>query len=160
MHVDFIVGRGRRDFQGALNLPIDAVFNSRNCVYIDSWDLLKPDICAKFSEVNFGSYGITPFYDPFSQIQVRIFFDWSTFFCGCIQHLFKKCTELGRRCEIYVPLLPSENSIPSDIKRTLWQPVFTVELVSGKYPLFDWGTEKNIYQYVNTNFYLKIIYRN
>ena len=49
--------------------------------------------------------------------------------------------------------------IPSDIKQILWQPILKVELVQGKYPLFDWSSRtRQIHTYVNPNIYLKILY--
>ena len=159
MHIDFIVGRGRREFKGALNLPLHTSFNSRNCIYIDSWDVVEPDICADFNMVDFTTFGICRREDPHNNIKIRIIFDWSTFFCGCIQGLFIACTQIGRPCEMLVPLLPSERNIPSDIKQILWQPIFKIELVKGKYPLFDWhSSTKPIHTYVNQNVYLKILY--
>jgi hypothetical protein len=161
MHIDFIVGRGRQEYKGGLNLPIHPSFKLRNCVYIDSWDVVKPDICADFTHVDFTMFGICRQHDPHNRIKIRIIFDWSTFFCGCIQGLFTQCRQIGRACDILVPLLSSEHNIPSDIKQTLWQPVFKLELVQGKYPLFDWTSSdpnKKIGKYVNSKLYLKINY--
>jgi hypothetical protein len=160
MHIDFIVGRGRLEYKGALNLPIHKSFKVRNCVFIDAWSTVEPDVCIDFSNIDFTTFGICRHQDPYNQIKIRIIFDWSTFFCGCIQSLFTQCTRIGRSCEILVPLLPSEHSVPSDIKRTLWQPVFKLELIDGKYPLFDWVhcVQKQISNYVNPNVYLKISY--
>lgn len=168
-HNDFIVvvGRGRTPYRAHLNIPLNPLFNNRNVVYIDASPEVNPDICDQLINVDFTKFGITREQDPECKKSVRIFFDFSSFFCGGIQSIHKIAQQLRRPFEIYTPLSPNENIVPSDIKQIMWQPVYDFILEDGQYPLFDWGTgfvesygrQNHIAEYVNPNKYIKIICR-
>lgn len=164
-HIDFIVGRGREEPKGGLNIPINPLFKYRNVVFIDANSDVKPDIVSYIENIDLSHFGITQEQDPEHKIDIRFIFDWSSFFCGAIQGIHHISLQLRRPYEIYVPLTQSENYVPSDIKNILWQPIYNIVPENGKYPLFDWSIDictssgRPISDVVNPDMYLKIIVR-
>jgi hypothetical protein len=149
-HCDFIVGRGRVEPRDYMNLPLNTTFASRNVVFIDPNQSMHADVKQSIQDVDFKQFGISRDQDIYETIDVRIIFDWSSFYCGALQFLPNIVKKIGRRCQILVPLNKDENYIPDDIKQTLLDPftkddkfnhhcnIFTIQLVDGRYPLFDW----------------------
>ena len=164
-HINFIVGRGRVEFKGGLNIPLSPIFTNSNNVFIDGMLDVEPDIAKPLSDVDFTQFGITKEQDPENKIDVKILFDWSSAYCGGIQSIHRIAQQLRRPFEIYIPFSNSENKIPSDIKNILWQPVYDFILEDGYYPLFDWtidvlqSSNRHISDHVNPNHYLKILFR-
>jgi hypothetical protein len=153
-HIDFIVGRGKIYPKGCLNIPLNSKLKDRNIITIDPLPDMDADLKQPIQDVNFGIFGITRDQDPDAKIDVRIFFDWSSFYCGAMQSLTDIMMRIGRKCQIFVPLNNDENNIPGDVKRYLISDIFTLNLVEGHYPMFDWSYEIN--QYVNPNRYMRI----
>ena len=164
-HINFIVGRGRDELKGGLNIPLSPIFTNGNNVFIDALTEVKPDIAIPLSEVDFTKFGITKDQDPENKIDVRIYFDWSSAYCGGLHSIHKIAQQLKRPFEIYVTLSNTENKIPSDVKNILWYRCYDFILEDGYYPLFDWtvpvlkSSGKPISDYVNPNHYLKILFR-
>ena len=143
-HFDFIVGRGRSYPKGYINFPLNPFFIHRNVVYIDPNPDMNADVLKYLDDVDFSNYGICDSHDPDCKIDVRIIFDWSSFYCGALSNLTNTITKIGRRCQILVPLNAPESLIPSEIIRELDNNIFTISIVEGAYPLFDWSKEKLI----------------
>lgn len=143
-HYDFIVGRGRTDLEGYMNIPINPVFSSRNVVFIDANPKMNADIKQFIETIDFSWFGICKDQDPEERIIVNIIFDWSSFYCGAMQNLTNIVTNIGRRCRIFIPLDSNNNDVPSDIMRELKNSIFTITVENGHYPLFDWTKEGNV----------------
>lgn len=141
-HYDFIVGRGRVEPQENVNFPLNLTLASRNIVFIDPNPSVQADVKQLIQDVDFKHFGILRDQDVYETIDVRIIFDWSSFYCGALQCLPNIIKKIGRRCKILVPLNKDENLIPNDIKQILNPPdeskLFTITLADGRYPLFDW----------------------
>jgi hypothetical protein len=138
-HYDFIVGRGKNAPNHYMNFPLNPNLQKRNIVYIDPNPAMDADIRQMLDEVDFRSFGICKDQDPKEEINIRFFFDWSSFYCGAIQSLTKVILGIGRKCQIFVPLSKDEQTIPSDVKFRLSSNIFTLALVEGRYPMFDWN---------------------
>jgi hypothetical protein len=156
-HVDFIVGRGRKSRPGCLNFSLCPSLQHRNLVYIDSDPGACPDVRSELGSVDFTCFGIDKKQDPLHRIQIRIIFDVSSVFCGGIHSIHGIFTQLRRPFNVLIPLTRVESAIPSDIKRILWQPVYTLELVHDAYPMFDWSETERMCQYINPSCYVKVI---
>lgn len=158
-HIDFIIGRGREDTTGFLNLPINRKLLDRNIIYIDS-NCETADIKKYIEDVDFSLFNITKDIDKNEEISIRFIFDWSTFYCSALRNLPLIAKKLNRRFKVLVPLYTDENDIPYDIKNTLNDSIFTISLVNGKYPLFDWNNNINdnnkVYDYINKDKYIMI----
>lgn len=141
---DFIVGRGRNVPKNYMNFPLNPRLQSRNLIYIDPNPVMDSDIKLMLHEVDFSYFGICKDQDPDEDIMVRFFFDWSSFYCGAMQNLTNTVLRIGRRCQIFVPLNKDENQIPADVKRELCSDIFTLNLVGGKYPMFDWTSTEQV----------------
>ena len=138
-HYDFIVGRGKNAPNHYMNFPLNPKLQKRNLIYIDPNPIMDADIRQMLDEVDFRSFGICKDQDPKEEINIRFFFDWSSFYCGAIQSLTKVILGIGRKCQIFVPLSKDEQTIPSDVKFKLSSNIFTLALVEGRYPMFDWN---------------------
>lgn len=154
--IDFIVGRGKIYLPGCLNIPLNPKFNERKFITIDPTVDMEADEMKLIQDVDFNVFGITKHHDPDEIIEVKIFFDWSSFYCGAMQELTNIIQRIGRKCKIYVPLSKDENVIPDDIKRNLSSDIFTLNLVEGQYPLFDWNNFAGLNEYVNPTRYIRI----
>jgi hypothetical protein len=154
----FIIGRGHIEYKSGLNIPINPLLLKHKLIYIDRNKDIKPDISSQLHEVDFKSFNI-----PDDTI-IKFYFDWSSFYCGGLDSILKITQDLKRTYEIYVPLSSSENTIPSEIERTLFMRLYNIILVNDKYPLFDWSvpilpsTNRPITEHVNSSKYIKIIY--
>lgn len=153
-HIDFIVGRGRHLPVGCLNIPLNKSFNTRNIVYIDQDPFMCADIRLPLHEVDFESFGICNNMNnlndvkdndsEMSLIDVRIIFDWSSFYCGALKHMHTVVKKIGCNFQILVPMYPNENTIPKDIFRELADSrKYDIKIVNGEYPLFDWSVSKD-----------------
>jgi len=164
-HINIIVGRGPKELKGGLNIPLSPIFTNGNNVFIDALPEVNPDIAKPLSEVDFTQFGITKDQDPENKTDVRIYFDWSSAYCGGLHSIHKIAQQLRRPFEIYVTLSNTENKVPSDVKNILWYRCYDFILEDGHYPLFDWtvpvlkSSGKPISDYVNPNHYLKILFR-
>ncbi|VBB18928.1 hypothetical protein YASMINEVIRUS_1460 [Yasminevirus sp. GU-2018] len=138
-HFDFIIGRGKTYPPGYMNLPLNPALAKRNIIYIDPNPVMNADIQKYLHEVDFSHYGICDEQDPSREIDVRFIFDWSSFYCGALSSLTNIVLGIGRKCQILVPLDPSEREVPGDILRELNNDLFTISTVEGRYPLFDWS---------------------
>lgn len=157
-HCDFIVGRGKKQPIGYMNYPLNPIFYTRNIIYIDPNTETGADINQYLNDVDFSIFNICKEQDPNEHIQIRIIFDWSSFYCGALQNLVHTMIKIGRRCQILVPLNKDENIVPRDVYNTLNNKLFTVATVEGKYILFDWSKD-NLYKmsnYINNERYIKI----
>lgn len=144
-HCIFVVGRGRNTPNGYLNLPLNPILSTRNVIYIDQNPDTNPDINDKFQNVDFSYFGICGNQDVNEMIRIKILFDLSTIYCGILDDLCNIISmNIGRYCDIYVPLNNTENDIPEDIKRSIKNEKFTLSLVYGAYPLFDWRSNADI----------------
>ena len=140
-HCDFIVGRGRTELVTHMNLPLNPAFMTRNVIFIDADPNVNPDICQYIENVDFNPFGICNNQDPDEHIEIRIIFDWASFYCGAMQNLTDIVAKIGRKCQILVPLDKTENTIPLDVQRALNNNVFKISINEGYYPLFDWSLE-------------------
>jgi hypothetical protein len=160
--VNIIVGRGRNEVQGYRNLPLNNIFNNSNILYIDSNEYSDPDILGLLEDIDFTQIGFTDIITD-----IRIYFDWSTFYCTALPNLIKILNhfknELNRSIKVYVPLYPDDKSLPSDVKKYLIDDNLhlnmKVMLVYGLYPLFEWDNQsriKDMKDSINQNIYLMI----
>lgn len=138
-HYDFIIGRGKNAPRSYMNFPLNPKLRKRNLIYIDPNPSMDSDIKQMLHDVDFSFFGICKEQDPMEEINVRFFFDWSTFYCTAVQSLTNVILGIGRKCQIFVPLNNDEKTIPSDVKRELCSDIFTLTIVEGTYPLFDWN---------------------
>ena len=150
-HIDFIVGRGHIYPSGCMNIPMNPIFNERNVIFVDSNPTMGADIVDLLENVNFDDYGIT----SRSLINLRFIFDWSTFYCSAIYSMKRIAHRLKHRMEIYVPLESDEQMIPSEILSVMDDPIFTITIQDGFYPLFD-PRIKETYSIFNIEKYIKI----
>ena len=155
-HIDFIVGRCRKSHPGGLNLPLHPNLKHRNLIFIDADKEVCPDICSELSNVDFTCFGIDCKQDIQYNIQVRFIFDVSSVFCGGIQSIHSIFMKLRRPFEVYIPLNTNETSVPADVKRILWQPVFRLSIENKAYPLFDWNFTKAS-SYLNPHSYIRVM---
>ena len=103
---------------------------------------------------------------------IRIYFDWSTFYCSALPNLVRMLkhfkNELNRSIKVYAPLYPDDRSLPNDVKKYLIDIPnsnpnlnfnLNVMLVYGPYPLFDWNNQSKLVEIkecINQNIYLMI----
>lgn len=142
-HFDFIIGRGKILPKGNMNLPMNPIFAKRNIIYIDSNPNVEADIRKPLHLIDFSSFGITKQQDPNEHISVKFYFDWSSFYCGALQNLTDTIMALGRQCQILVPLDAYSDSLPDIIKPYLESSIFTLTIVEGQFPLFDWSAHES-----------------
>ena len=165
-HIDFIIGRGKSYPEYGLNLPLnpDLITSNRNIIFIDQDLGMNPDINQRIEDVDFMQFNICKTQDPDEKIYIRFFFDWSSFYCGAVQSLTQIIKKIGRKCQIFVPLYIDENKIPGDVIRELSDNIFKINIIEGKYPMFNWDPSiiipkldnKTIGSIVNENYYMKI----
>lgn len=159
-HLFVIVGRGRHDLDGCLNLPLNPQLDNINTLYVDPNAEYKPDVVAHVQNLNFDSFGVTQNTDINGQINLFFCFDYSSFFCTALDALPLMAKHINRPFVVFVPLGPNENSIPSEVPHILHEPHFSVKLIYGRYPLFDWdnSNSKGLHAatYINKNVYIGI----
>jgi hypothetical protein len=143
-HYDFIVGRGRYEPRDYLNLPLNQQFANRNVIYIDPNPAVNADVKETIGKVDFHLFEICGDQDPENRITVRMFFDWSTVYCGALQTLPLVAKNIGRKFTIYIPLGYDEHKIAGEVARELNDPMFSISLVEGQYPLFNWNENANL----------------
>lgn len=135
-HIYFIVGRGRNPTQGGMNIPLNSQMKNCHCIFIDAIEK-SADIVQQIEEIDFSTLGISK-GQKYEKIELRFYFDWSSFYCGAVQDFTAIAQRLNRPFSIWVPLSKGESKVPSDVKRHLDSPIFTLTTAEGKYPLFDW----------------------
>jgi len=155
-HIDFVIGRGRNEPKGYMNFPINPKILSRNIVYVDPNKDMESDEKKELHCVDFRKYKICRDQDPSELTDVRFIFDWACFYCSALPHLFDTIINIGRRCQIIVPLTNDENIIPNEIKSVLWSKIFTLAIAEGNYPLFNWSVHSELKNHVNQNRYILI----
>lgn len=155
----FIVGRGRDDPEGNLNLALNQNVANR-AMYIDYDDKLDPDIVGYVENVRFADF--------VEEQVIDIFFDWSAFYCSALPNIDRIAQNvLGHDANINVPLYTDERSLPGDITRYLDEAnkklgqgeKIVAMVVYSKYPLFDWSDEE-VPKYINSRCYVRIEIRN
>lgn len=156
----FIVGRGRDDPEGNLNLTLNQNVANR-AMYIDYDDELDPDIVGYVENVRFADF--------VEERVIDIFFDWSAFYCSALPNIDRIAQNVsGHDTNINVPLYTDERSLPGDINRHLDEAnkklggqgeKIVAMVVYSKYPLFDWN-DKKVPKYVNSRYYVRIEIRN
>ena len=97
---------------------------------------------------------------------IRIYFDWSTFYCSALPNLvdvlIRIKQKIGRSVIVYAPLYPDDKTMPGDVKRYLVDnapDIVQLMMVYGSYPLFDWNDQSRINDletHVNSDMYLMI----
>ena len=148
---DFIIGRGKIDIPGYLNLPINKYLQSRNIIFIDPDERVGADIQQNVQDVNFSQY------DDNKIINIRFIFDWSCFYCTAIYGIVSIVQKLNRKCQFLIPLGIDEKTIPDIIKITLRRPFIKLDLIEGLYPLFDWESDgEKIGKFINRSAYILI----
>lgn len=152
-HIDFVVGRGRNNPIGYMNIPLNNNIKNRNIIFIDPNPVMDSDIHKSIKDVDFSQFNILHNQDINRSINIRIIFDWSSFYCTAIYDLPNVIRNIGRNITILVPLSKNENNIPTEIYYNFNDPSFNVSLKNGKYPLFDWS--KN-HKEINQNHYIQI----
>lgn len=155
-HLFVIVGRGRSNPDGYLNLALNPHLKNINTLFVDPNPNYMPDIVALIQDVNFDAFEIANSNKIF-----KIFcFDYSSFFCTAIYSLPSIAKRINSPFVVFVPLGDGENKIPSEITHALHEPMFTTKIMHGKYPLFDWEVsnahENNVATYVNKDVYIGI----
>ena len=171
METDFtkltlIVGRGRLDVQGNLNLPLNGgIARDSYILFVDSTDVSDPDIQSNIEELDFTTLGIS------SEItSIKLYFDWSSFYCTAMQNIVAMMNKISRTMRravtICAPLYPGDKTIPDDVKRNILESPLNdgdikLMLVYDAYPLFDWEIEnekirENFRANVNPDSYLMI----
>lgn len=156
-HCDFIIGRGKKDKMGNLNLQLNKNFNQRNIIYIDPDVSVGADVQKLIQDVDFSEFGISIDFDPKEEINIRFIFDWACFYCTAIDHMMNIVQKLNRRCEILVPLNFDESLVPTIIKTKFSHPFIRIGIIDGQYPLFDWTTDThNISKVINPSKYILI----
>lgn len=170
--LNIIVGRGRTDQKGNKNLPLnigpESGIDPNYIMYVDPDIKLDADIQIVIEEIDFIKL---EFADHITDI--RIYFDWSTFYCTAIHNIIDIIQVLHEVLEkdvtVYVPLYPEDKTIPSDVKRLIidnklrknkiMSSKIKVMIVHDEYPLFDWNNtqrKQDLIQSVNNDIYLMI----
>lgn len=145
-HHIFIVGRGRKQIKGYLNLPQSDLIPDE-CIYVDPNAEVEPDIRQKIEDIDFN------FDDKKS---ITIIFDFSTFYCTAMRNVPTIAYKMkGRSFNILVPLSKDEKDIPSDLKFALKAKIFDINLVEGQYPLFDFS-KRFVKDFINDTHYIMI----
>jgi len=156
-HCDFIIGRGKNNKHGNLNLQLNKNFNQRNIIYIDPDVSVCADVQQLIEDIDFSQFGISLEFDPKEEINIRFIFDWSCFYCTAIDHMMDIIHGLNRRCEIFIPLYLNESIIPTIIRTKFNHPFIRIGLIEGQYPLFDWEDDAvNITKHINPSKYILI----
>lgn len=148
-HNIIVVGRGRKDIRGGLNISINKTFNQDDIIYIDQDQLSEADIRLPLKDVDFTKI-------PLSSSDLDIYFDWSSFYCDAMYCLKDKLVSISKITHVYIPLEYHENKIPSEITYEFKSNDFRIDLVDGEYPLFDW--DKDVSKYINPDKYIRIDY--
>jgi hypothetical protein len=145
-HIDFIIGRGHNNPNKYMNIPINPELLNRNIIYIDPNPEMNADIKQLMHQVDYSVFDIKK-----NSIKTRFMFDWSSFYCGGLQHLEEVAKQIDYEFEVLVPLEKNENNISSTIESTLNKNKrFNAAIVNGKYPLFDWSNT-NLSEYMKTS---------
>ena len=152
----FVVGRGRKELYGYMNIPMNPDIIKRGVIFIDNNEESAPDICKYLHDVDLDAYGMLS--RQTNDIDFIIMFDWSSFYCNALEMLQHQMLNLSRRCTIIVPLAPDENIMPNEIKNKLTSKIFTLSITEGQYPMFDWSPQniEKIKSIVNHNRYIEI----
>jgi hypothetical protein len=127
----FVVGRGRKQIGGFLNLPENIAF-SENCIYVDPISELEPDIECHIQDVDFYL---------FNNKKIELVFDYSTFYCSAMLNLPMIAKKIGRLFTILVPLHTDEKNIPSDALNFCRKHNYEIKMAVGEYPLFDFDKQ-------------------
>jgi hypothetical protein len=161
--VNIIVGRGRKEVEGNMNLPLNPIFDFSYVMYVDESPFSDPDVQMKIEDIDFSQFG---FGDNVTDI--RIYFDWSSFYCTAMHNIAQLITrfkyEVGKSVKVYVPLYVEDKSLPGDVKRCvidspLYDANVRLSMVYGKYPLFNWMDQNRndkLKEAVNEEMYILI----
>lgn len=169
--LNIVVGRGRVDPRGYRNLPLNIgkiipdALDPDYVMYVDPDPRVDADLQTTIEDVDFVALDLA---DRLTDI--RIYFDWSTFYCTAMHRitdvLHTLSRVLGRSVKVYAPLYPDDKGVPADVARILADkavklkmPDMSIRIVQGAYPLFDWQNEErsqDLLNSVNRNIYLLI----
>jgi hypothetical protein len=160
--VNIVVGRGSIYLKGNKNLPINPTIFVPYVIYVDSNEKSEPDIPLLFENIDFAKIGFSN-----DITDIRIYFDWSSFYCTAISNMTKILdrikTQINRPVKVYIPLYPEDKGVPGDVVRHVisnkpWNLHLNLMLVYGEYPLFDWNDSRiaELRECVNESIYLMI----
>lgn len=162
--LSIIVGRGRKPIDGNKNYPLNPALGFDSYVmFIDQLESPDPDIITKIEDLKLEELGISPEVND-----IRVYFDWSTFYCTAMQNIVKFMTRTKKVIDIplqvYAPLYADDQSIPGDVKRNVMESPSNkgdthLMMVYGSYPLFDWQDRyslEDLKQNVNPEKYIMI----
>lgn len=136
----YVIGRGRTDVKGNINIPLNKKIVIQNLIFIDLNETSNPDYNLDFIEMEYNN-----------KVKNIFLFDWSTFYCSSIKNINKLLQKIDNFV-IYVPMDLDEFKICDEL---LLNKYFISNLVKNKYPLYDWNS-KITQKYINPNYFIKI----